>query len=184
MIDNQPVSPIPEPETPATNQAGISNQTAPESSALDFARLTSQNWLFINCFISSRDVRKAYKMAKYSGTDESAPYQIFKKLKPYIEQIGDLDVTSRARLQADLKSLLDIPLEEKKTLTVKEFLEVRKFMAKVTPEAIGTRPQLSVLVINRAVKSEREQGESGKGTTNQRDSQQIIDVTPIEEPKP
>lgn len=138
------------PETPAATHTPESTQPAANSNALDFARLTPQNWSFINAFISSGNVQKAYQLAKYEGRDASAPYQIFKKLKPFIEAIGDLDVTSRARLQADIKSVLDLPLDQnKKSLTLSEWLRVRKFAASMTPEATQQKAQISVLVINR-----------------------------------
>lgn len=165
------------------NQTPISNQLPTNSNDLDFSRLTHQNWLFINAFLASGNVQKAYQLAKYDGVDKSAPYQIFKKLKTYIEQIGDLDVTSRARLQADIKSVLDIPLEERKTLNLKEWLEVRKFSAKITPEATQSKQQISVLVINRPSKSNGDTAkgtqQEAKATTSHLDSSQIIDAEVI-----
>lgn len=184
MADNQPQSNDAGLETPATNQAAISSQKEDETRALDFSRLTHQNWLFINAFLASGSVTRAYQLAKYTGKDESAPYQIFKKLKVYIEQIGDLDVTSRARLQADLKGVLDLPLEERKSLNLKEWLEVRKFAAKITPEAMQAKPQISMLVINRPAPSKADNGVNGaKPITSPTDSKEIIDAEIIE-PKP
>jgi hypothetical protein len=181
MNENEPNKPL---DTNQENQSEISTQIEGANRALDFSRLTHQNWLFINAFLSTGKVKKAYSLAKYQGTEESAPYQVFRRLKPFIEAIGDLDVTSRARLQADLKPLLDLPLEDsKRSLTLKEFLEVRKFAAKITPEAMQAKPQLSVLVINRAPKEEREQaqtkGEEAKDITSRLDSSQIIDAEEI-----
>lgn len=187
MADNQPQSETGGLETPATNQAAISSQKEDESRALDFSRLTHQNWLFINAFLASGNVKRAYQLAKYTGSDESAPYQIFKKLKVYIEQLGDLDVTSRARLQADLKGVLELPLEERKSLNLKEWLEVRKFVAKITPEAIQSKPQISMLVINRpASKPEtvaEQKGDTLKPITPPIDSAKIIDAELID-PQP
>lgn len=142
-----------------SNQPLASTPQTTGSNELDFSKLTHQNWLFINAFLGCGSITKAYKLAKYEGTERTAPYQLFKRLKQHIEQIGDLDVTSRARLQADVKSLLDIPLEERKSLTLKEFLEVRKFVAKITPEATSQKPNISVLIINRPSKE-------AKGTSN------------------
>lgn len=165
------------PESNEPNQTAISTENQDKSNELDFSRLTHQNWLFINAFLATGNVQKAYRLAKYEGIEKSAPYQIFKKLKTYIEQIGDLDVTSRARLQADIKSVLDIPLEERQTLNLKEWLAVRKFSASITPEAAKTRQQISVLVINR----------SGKGhiveekvpSQHNIPAENIIDIEPI-----
>ena len=162
-----------------TNQPPESTHIQPVSNELDFSRLTHQNWLFINGFLATGNVQKAYQLAKYNGVEKSAPYQIFKKLKTYIEQIGDLDVTSRARLQADIKSVLDIPLEERKTLNLKEWLEVRKFSAKITPDAITARPQLSVLVINRPSKDKGDTAKGDNPITSPLDSSKIIDATII-----
>lgn len=171
------------------NQIDKSSENESATRALDFSKLTHQNWLFINAFLSTGKIKKAYQLAKYEGTEQSAPYQVFRRLKPFIESIGDLDVTSRARLQADLKPLLDLPLEEsKRSLTLKEFLEVRKFAAKITPEAMQAKPQLSVLVINRSSQSKEERGQSkvdgAKDITSPSDSTQIIDVDATIEPKP
>ena len=112
--------------------------------------LTEQNWLFINAFLSCGNIRQAYEIAGYKGESRSAPYTLFKHLKHTIENLGDLDVTSRARLQADLKKVLDLPLaDSKKELTLSEWLRIRKFVASITPEAAQQKPQISVLVINR-----------------------------------
>lgn len=167
------------------NQVEKSSTKNDESTALDFSKLTHQNWLFINGFLSTRDVRKAYQLAKYSGTEQSAPYQVFRRLKSYIEAIGDLDVTSRARLQADLKELIDIPLLESSKLgvTLKEKLEILKLAAKITPEAMQAKPQLSVLVINRAPKEGQSASkgsqsarEGDESITSHLDSSKIIDA--------
>lgn len=171
------------------NQVDKSSEKTTDDRALDFSKLTHQNWLFINGFLNCRDVRKAYQLAKYEGTEQSAPYQVFRRLKPFIEAIGDLDVTSRARLQADVKELLDIPLLETQKLgvTIKEKLEILKLAAKITPEAMQAKPQLSVLVINRPSQSAKEQPtnkvEQPKDITSRLDSSQIIDAEIIE-PKP
>jgi len=159
------------------NQPIESNDNQALPNALDFSRLTHQNWLFINAFLSTGNIKKAYQLAKYTGTEKSAPYQIFKKLKTYIEQIGDLDVTSRARLQADIKSVLDIPLEERQTLKFKEWLEIRKFTAKISPEATQPKQRISVLVINRlAEKGTRDVAES---SISPLDPTKIIDTDPL-----
>lgn len=177
MTDNQDISKNAPLDIERENQVEKSSAPASENNALDYSKLTHSNWLFINAFLQTSDVRKAYKLARYSGSEPSAPYQIFKKLKPYIEQLSDLDITSRARLQADLKSVLDIPLEERKSLTLKEWLEVRKFTAKLTPEATQQKPNISVLVINRPAKGTME---PLKGTSSPSDSaENIIDVDPI-----
>ena len=157
MIDNQPDSNNIQPDTAPASQSPVSTKENEQTTSIDFSRLTHQNWLFINSFLNTGNVRKAYQLAKYEGTEESAPYQVFRRMKPYIESIGDLDVTSRARLQADLKPLLNLPLEEtKQSVTLKEKLEILKLAAKITPEAMQSKPQLSVLVINRPAKSEGE----------------------------
>ena len=183
MIDNQPLSNDAPLDTPAPTQTDISTTNSSENNALDYSKLTPQNWLFINGFLSSGNVKKAYELAKYEGRNESAPYQVFKRLKPYIEQLGDLDVTSRARLQADLKQVLDLPLDEqKKSLTLSEWLRVRKFVASITPEATTQKPNISVLVINRPAKREMD---TPKTITPQSDfdGKEVIDVTPITEPE-
>lgn len=175
MLDNESDSKNPPLDTNQENQ--LTKSTAPDTqnAPLDFNRLTHQNWLFINAFLSSGNVKKAYQLAKYSGTEASAPYQIFRKLKPYIEQIGDLDVTSRARLQADLKPVLDMPLDpSKQHLTLSEWLRVRKFSASITPEAKTAKANISVLVINRPSKKDEPitiiSPNGQKGTTQSTDS--------------
>lgn len=143
--------------------AASSSQPMAESETKDLATLTDQNWLFINAFLQTGNVQKSYKIAGYAGKDRSAPYQLFKQLKSRIEDLGNLDVTSRARLQADLKSVLDLPLAaSKKELTLSEWLRVRKFTASLTPEATGQKPQISVLVINRTPRGDSQPGEVAK----------------------
>lgn len=128
-------------------------ENTPDKPESDLTALTEQNWLFINNFLQNGSIKKSYKLAGYSGKDPSAPYQLFKQLKSRIEDLANLDVTSRARLQADLARVLDIPLQEsKKELTISEWLRVRKFVASITPEVQQGKPQISVLVINRSPK--------------------------------
>lgn len=167
MTNEQPTQP---PESTAIS---------PASNELDFAKLTHQNWLFINAFLATGNVQKAYQTAKYEGTEKSAPYQVFKRMKTYIEAIGDLDVTSRARLQADVKELLDIPLLESQKIgvTIKEKLQILKLAASITPDATKAKTNISVLVINRPSK--------GNGTgekvsaSNEIPPENIIDVQPL-----
>lgn len=182
MTDNQPLSNDAPLDTPAPTQGEISTQPNTENNALDYSKLTPQNWLFINGFLSSGNIKRAYELAKYSGANESAPYQVFKRLKPYIEQLGDLDVTSRARLQADLKSVLDLPLDaQKKSLTLSEWLRVRKFVASITPEATTQKPQISVLVINRPAKREMDTPKVNNSPSHF-DGKEVIEATIIPEP--
>lgn len=148
----------------------------------DLTTLTEQNWLFINNFLQNGNIRKSYKLAGYSGKDLSAPYQLFKQLKSRIEDLGNLDITSRARLQADISRLLDIPLQEsKKELTLSEYLRVRKFVASITPEATNQKPQISVLIINRSNSKQMDVVKVGNGnnSTSNLDSKDVIDITPI-----
>lgn len=182
MIDNQDNSLDKSNESAPAPQTEKSLQKASDETALDFARLTHQNWLFINAFIAKADVRAAYQLAKYEGTDESAPYQVFRRLKPYIEAIGDLDVTSRARLQADLKPVLDLPLDPNKThLTLSEWLRVRKFAGALTPEAKTSKPNISVLVINRSTKhDERDNGQADSTTSHREPRNKVVDAEIIE----
>lgn len=152
----------------------------------DLTTLTEQNWLFINNFLVTGNIKKSYKLAGYSGKDLSAPYQLFKQLKSRIEDLANLDVTSRARLQADLAKVLDIPLQEsKKELTLSEWLRVRKFVASITPEVQNQRPQISVLVINRPSKSDNVPVDLGNVNNQQSDISQkdVIDVEIIPNPK-
>lgn len=179
MTDNQDISKSASLETSVPTQLDNSSHKNTENNALDFSKLTHQNWLFINGFLSTRNVKKAYELAKYNGKDESAPYQIFKKLKIYIEAIGDLDVTSRARLQADVKELLDLPLLEsqKAGVTIKEKLEILKLAAKITPEATQQKPNISVLIINRPGKGTVDSVEVNSSQLNL--PKNIIDTEPI-----
>lgn len=128
----------------------VNQELGKDNLGLNLARLTNQNWLFIKHFLESSDIRTAYSKAGYEGTEPSAPYQVFKRLKPYIEEIGNLAVTSRLKLVADLSKVLSIPLVEKEALTVSEWLRVRKFAATLTPEVEQGKAKLSVLIINRA----------------------------------
>lgn len=130
----------------------LNNKPNEEERSLE--KLTDQNWLFINAFLQTGNVLKSYELAGYKGKNRSAPYQLFKQLKSRIEDLGNLDVTSRARLQADLKQVLDLPLmSDKKELSLSEWLRVRKFVASITPEATQAKPQISVLIINRPTRN-------------------------------
>ena len=174
MIDNQQDSPnqmpAPDIESAAATPVDSSIQKNEGTGELDFSKLTHQNWLFINSFLSIGNIQKAYQVAKYEGRDASAPYQIFKKLKPFIEQIGDLDVTSRARLQANVKSMLELPLDPNKTfLTFSEMLRLNKFVASLTPEATQQKPHISLLVINRSPSIQDKKGTPQFGTNAQSD---------------
>jgi hypothetical protein len=115
---------------------------------LNLESLTDQNWLFIKHYLETADIKKAYDLAGYDGTAISSPYNIFKRLKPFIEEIGNLAVTSRLKLVADLNKVLSIPLVDKDNLTVSEWLRVRKFAASLTPET-QSQPKLSLLIVNR-----------------------------------
>ena len=116
---------------------------------LDLASLTDQNWLFIKHYLETADIKKAFELAGYLGKNVSDPYHIFKRLKPFIEEIGNMAVTSRLKLVADLSKALSLPLNpDKQTVTVSEWLRLRKFAATLTPE-VQTAPKMSVLVVNR-----------------------------------
>lgn len=136
-------------ETPEVNKPLVNQEENNKSLGLQLDNLTDQNWLFIKHFLETADIRTAYNLAKYEGTEASAPYQLFKRLKPYIEEIGNLAITSRLKLVADLNKVLSIPLVDKESLTVSEWLRVRKFAATLTPEVSQDKPKLSVLIINR-----------------------------------
>lgn len=147
--------------------------------------LTERNWLFIKYFLETGKATIAYKRAGYKSEVRSAPYVLFKQLKERIEEIGNLDVTSRARLQSDLNKVLDLPLQEsKKELTISEWLRVRKFAASITPDVQVTKPQISVLVINRQAKDSIgvvDKGDTSKGNNTPTDINvnDVIDIEPI-----
>lgn len=176
MAENQENIEKKEPE----NSAMVSSQ----SETNDLTTLTEQNWLFINAFLQCGNIVKSYKIAGYKGENRSAPYQLFKQLKSRIEDLGNLDVTSRARLQADLKQVLDLPLDpNKKHLTLSEWLRVRKFSAAINPEVQQPQKQISVLVINRGSqpKGERDTAIDEKGSNPKSDFplNDVIDVDPL-----
>lgn len=144
--------------------------------------LTEQNWLFIKYFLATGNVKKSHQLAGYKGTSEAAPYMLFKQLKGRIEDVGSLDITSRSRILAEVNKLLEIPLDESvKTATFKERTKLLEVLAKLTPDAIAPKQQLSVFVIKRYdAQTEGEQaGRKGKDTIIPSDSPQIIDVDPI-----
>lgn len=169
-------------ETPQKIEENLSPAPA-ANKELELNSLTEQNWLFINAFLKLGNVKKAYEMAGYKGESRAAPYVLFKHLKSVIEDLANLDVTSRARLQADLKQVLDLPLaESKKELTLSEWLRVRKFVAAISPEVQQPAKQISVLVINRsAAKREMDTPNVGNGTNTTTDLNlnDVIDVEPL-----
>jgi hypothetical protein len=148
---------------------------------LSLESLTDQNWLFIKHFLETGDIRKAYQLAKYEGDSESAPYQVFKRLKPFIEEIGNMAVTSRLKLVADVNKALSLPLNPDKTsVSVSEWLRIRKFAASLTPEA-QSQPKLSVLVVNRYGHKDNEALRVSEGNNLNKDprSNDVIEVDPL-----
>jgi hypothetical protein len=126
------------------------------SNDLALSSLTDKNWLFIKHYLETADIEKAYLLAGYEGSAVSTKYDLFKKLKPFIEEIGNLAITSRLKLVADLSKVLSIPLQQREALSVSEWLRVRKFAASLTPE-VQAAPKMSVLIVNRY----KEEGNKG-----------------------
>lgn len=163
----------------------LNNQLENQTKENKLENLTERNWLFIKYFLETGKVVESYKLAGYKSDVRSAPYVLFKQLKSKIEEIGNLDVTSKARLQSDLSKLMDLPLaSDKKELTLSEYLRVRKFVASITPEVQETKPQISVLVINRPSKDQPidlNTGKRDKTITPPTDSinKDVIDVDQI-----
>lgn len=160
------------------------NSVEPEKK--DLSSLTEANWLFIKYFLETGSVQKAHKLAGYKGTSPDAPYVLFKALKDRIEDVGSLDITSRSRILAEVNKLLEIPLDESvKSVTFKERTKLIEVLAKLTPDAIQPKQNLSVFVIKRfdASPNQSKEGtgqERETGTNPPTDSQQIIDVDPIQ----
>lgn len=159
-------------------------QLADNKTERKLENLTDRNWLFIKHYFATGKVIDSYKLAGYKSDVRSAPYVLFNQLKARIEEIGNMDITSRARLQADLNRVLDLPLaSDKKELSIGEWLKVRKFAASITPELQETRPQISVLVINRHKPIDLNIGKSEKVIAPTQDipNENIIDIEPISE---
>lgn len=134
-----------------------------KETSLSLESLTDANWLFIKHYLETADIKKAYELAGYTGTAQSAPYELFRKLKPFVEEIGNMAVTSRLKLVADLQKALSLPLNpDKEHVSVSEWLRIRKLALSMTPEA-QQQAKLSVLVVNRY-------GEKDKGTITVSDS--------------
>ena len=113
--------------------------------------LTERNWLFIKNFLHTGDIPKSYKLSGYRSKERSAPYVLFNQLKHKIEGLGNLNITSKARLMAETNKLLELPLDDnKQSLTFSERLRLLKFIASITPDALQQKPQISMLVINKA----------------------------------
>jgi|SRR6185436_1198472 len=139
----------------ATNLPNIGNSSLPEptkpqsSNTTSLAELTDKNWLFIKHFLETSDLQLAYNKAGYDGTTKSAPYELFRRLKPYIEEIVNTELTSKLKFNKDLNKALSIPLVDKEHLTVSEWLRLRKFASSLVPEMQENKQSLSVLVVNR-----------------------------------
>jgi hypothetical protein len=142
---------------------------------LDLTSLTDSNWLYVKHYLETGDIKKAYDLAGYEGTARSAPYELFRKLKPFIEEIGNMTATSRLKLVADLNHVLSIPLLDKYKLglTFSEWIRARKLAISITPDT-QPAPKMSVLVVNRYM----DKAEEGKGNTHpiDIDPSNIIDV--------
>jgi hypothetical protein len=145
---------------------------------LDLSSLTDQNWLFIKHYLETADIKKAFELAGYLGKNVSDPYHIFKRLKPFIEEIGNMAVTSRLKLVADLSKALSLPLSpDKQTVTVSEWLRLRKFAATLTPDT-QQAPKMSVLVVNRYGNGQGNIGMDNKPALDLSNSN-IIDIDPL-----
>ena len=169
-----------EPTDLVSNTTNLPSQQETSASAgLDLGKLTNQNWLYIKHFLETADIRKSYFLAGYESKEESAPYQLHRRLKPYLEEVGNLAVTSRLKLVADLSKVLSIPLVDKESLTVSEWLRVRKFAATLTPEVQSDKPKLSVLIINRAApKGDNGDAQKGTNSTPAFPAHDVIDIEP------
>lgn len=150
----------------------------------ELTELTERNWLFIKHYLVTRNVKEAHRLAGYEGRSDAAPYVLFKQLKPKIEELLTLDVTSRARLLSEVSKLLDIPLlpHQEIGVTLKERTKLLELVAKLTPDAIAPKQNLSVFVIKRF------DPRTNEGTGQNRvsdtkpipDSPNVIDVEPIQ----
>jgi hypothetical protein len=167
----------------ATNLPTDSNSGVDKSLSLE--SLTDANWLFIKHYLETADIKKAYELADYKGTAQSAPYELFRRLKPFIEEIGNLAITSRIKLQADLSKALSLPLNPDKThVSVSEWLRIRKMALAMTPEA-QNQAKLSVLVVNRYPDKDKGNvsivGDSSNNPTLDINTSNIIDADIVEE---
>jgi len=168
----------------ATDKPIIKNEVAKvdSSNTNTLAELTDQNWLFIKHFLETSDVRTAYSRAGYTGKVQSAPYELFRRLKPAIEEMVNAQLTSKIKFSDDLNKALSIPLIDKEHLTVSEWLRLRKFAASLIPEVANNKQTLSVLVVNRFDNQEEaDKHNSGLGTkpTHQPSNKDVIEATII-----
>lgn len=162
--------------TPSNDDKSIQS-----SNELALSSLTDKNWLFIKHFLETSDVEKAYLLAGYEGSAPSTKYDLFKKLKPFIEEIASLGVVSRVRLMADLTKVLALPLVDRGALTVSEWLRVRKFASSLIPE-LKQDSKVSLLVVNRYAEGKGNTDKEGKGNnvTPSIDPNNIIDAEPLQ----
>lgn len=161
----------------ATNQPNLpteqTNGVSSNNNAL--TELTDQNWLFIKHFLETSDIKKAYDLAGYDGTARSAPYELFRRLKPFIEELVNTNLTAKIKFSEDLQKALSIPLVDKEHLTVSEWLRLRKFASSLIPEMQENKAKLSVLVVNR-YPDKMDSVDSGNGInpTHQSPSKDVI----------
>lgn len=143
--------------------------------------LTDQNWLFLKCYLESGDVVKAYKLAGYKGEAKSAPYELFRRLKSSLEEIGNTNIASKSRLLAEVNKLLELPLATTETsLTFSERLRLLKFVASITPEVDKPKQNVSLLIINRFADSKGDTHNSNGLDTNLTPSSELKDVSIID----
>lgn len=116
--------------------------------------LTEQNWLFIKYFLNGHTIAESYRLAKYEGKDDSAPYNLYYHLKKRIALIQEAGSVDRVRLLKEAKQLLDMPLKEDKTsVTFSEKLRTIKVVANLVPEMKEVTPvHITNFTINRYVK--------------------------------
>lgn len=170
---NLPNNGLPEPIN--DSRTDVREDQSSNNNAL--SELTDQNWLFIKHFLETSDIKKAYQLAGYTGTAKSAPYDIFKRLKPFIEELVNTELTSKLKFDQSLQKALSIPLVDKEHLTVSEWLRLRKFASSLVPEMQENKQKLSVLVVNRygdQSKVDTVNVEKGTNSTHQPTSKDVI----------
>lgn len=128
----------------------VSKDKATSLPSQDLSELTEKNWLFIKYFFEGKDLKECYKLAGYNGSDYSAPYKLFERLKPKLELVAQSEGVNKARLLANVNKMLGMPLEEgKKTLSFPEMLSLLKFTKDLIPEMDKPKQAPTVFVIQR-----------------------------------
>lgn len=111
-------------------------------------KLGRRTQAFMELILAGHPTLKAYELAGYKG-QKNAAYVLRCQLKERLEERLLGDGISREGLKLELKKLLELPLDPNRTaVSVKERLQILKFMDKVTEQQEKEHPSVTPFLVN------------------------------------